>query len=66
VGGVELTGGDVGTTLSDASEATDWPSAERATTVTVYVVPAVPPSTQEVSLAESVVQVDGPGEAMAR
>jgi hypothetical protein len=65
-GGVELTGGDVGSALPDASEAADWPPAERATTVTVYAVPVVPPSTQEVSPAESESQVDGPGEAVAR
>jgi hypothetical protein len=63
-GGVALTGGAVGTTVADGSDEADDPTAERATTETVYETPASPPSTQLV--APVVEQVAGPGEATAR
>jgi hypothetical protein len=64
-GGVELTTGASGTTSPEGAEAGDEPPAERATTLTVYVVPASPPSTQLESPGP-VLHDDGPGDAVAR
>ena len=63
-GGSVATAGAVGVTLPEATDAGEAPPAERATTVTVYAVPASAPMTQLV--APSVVQLAGPGLAVAR